>query len=324
MTQPSELTAAALLDGAACRPADLATAYDLLARLGPDHLLYLPMSADGELWADFSQLPLMLSGLTRETDTSALPIDISPLAQLCRKHRRGIEEGELWVYRFFYLELLSHEGTLRPLFWAAPAVAAALKTYQALAIHSGQEPALLELHAKECQQVWEEQGDRWIEAGLIECDTGRPWLSYLRYQVSEPPDWQTADQRPFARCLVFEKLPFFDLDDAYNAVVRAMKLELWRTSIFCPAPMPNREDKRLQEACHRLALPHQRRTQQQARRVALDRFVREQYKKGMAKRAIAREAVARGLWPFGTRKKTSKDTIDDVEKCRRTVIRMLK
>ena len=40
------------------------------------------------------------------------------------------------------------------------------------------------------------------------------------------------------------------------------------------------------------------------------------------KRVIAREAVQRGLWPYGKRKSNS-DPFLDLENCRRAVIRLL-
>jgi len=323
MAKTSGLRAEGILDGAAVRPGDLATAYDLLARLGPDHPLYLPMSADGQLWTDFSQLPLILSSLPGEVDASALSIDILPLAKLCREHKRMIEKGQTWLYRFFYLELLSQEGTLRPLFWRTPHLAAELRTYQTVAIHSGQEPSLIEVHTKECQQVWEKQGDQRIEAGLIESDVGRSWLSYLEYRKPGSENWEMGGQMPFAHCLKFTKLPFYYLDDAYHRLRKAMKLELWRTSIFCPVPIPNRADKRFRKACDRLALEHHRRTAQQARKAIFERFVRDQHARSVSKKAIAREAVDRGLYPFGTRK-TGDYFPDDLENCRRTIYRVIK
>ncbi len=118
MESPKDFTSQAILDAGKTAPGALVCAYALMATLGPDHPLYLPMSTDTQLWADFSELPIMLSALVAGVEKPKLPIDVSPLAALCEQHRDDIGEGETWEYPFFYLELLAKERRLCPLFWA--------------------------------------------------------------------------------------------------------------------------------------------------------------------------------------------------------------
>ncbi len=103
----------------------------------------------------------------------------------------------------------------------------------------------------------------------------------------------------------------------------AMKRELSRTSIFCSTPLPNRTGKEFHAACDRFGLRHRRATQQQIRKNSFEWFVHEQWENEVPKKAIAREAVQRGLWPYGKRKRNS-DSLLDLENCRRVIIRLIK
>ena len=109
--------ATVFLEKSKAEPADLVSAQPLLAVLGPDHPLVLPLDQEGVLLHDFSALDLHLASFAQGSAAPELPVEVEPLWRLCRRHRRLIREGEVWRYRFFYLELLAREGKLVPLFW---------------------------------------------------------------------------------------------------------------------------------------------------------------------------------------------------------------
>lgn len=323
MTEASELTAKALLEAAGGDPGNLVTASGLLAGLGPDHALYLPLTVEADVWADFSKLDTLLAELARGKKGSKVPIDLSPLAKLCAEHEQEIASGEVWTYSFFYLELLAKEDKLRPLFWADSVVTAQLQTYQTDSSAAARSPEVTGTYQQESRQMWQKNAPRWVERGWLTPHADEPWLSHLAYRPPDAEHWEMAGEKGLGLCLYFEKLPFYHRDDAYGKLIKAMKLELWRTSVFCPKPLPNRGAPEFRQACNRFALSHRRHTQQEVRQHRFEQFVRRYYDRGMIKKAIAREAVKRKLWPYGTRK-SNRDPFDDVENCRRVVIRLIK
>jgi len=325
MTEASELTAKALLEAAGGDPGDLVTASGLLAGLGPDHPLYLPLTVEADVWADFSKLDILLAELARGKKGSKVPIDLSPLAKLCAEHEQEIASGEVWTYSFFYLELLAKEDQLRPFFWADSVVAAQLQTHPIDSNVAAWSPEVADKYQQESQEMWHRNAGRWVERGQLALPGDEPWLSHLAYRPPDAEHWEMAGEKGLGMCLYFEKLPFYHRDDAYEKLIKAMKLELWRTSVFCPKPLPSRGGPEFKQACDRFALSYRRHTQQEVRQHRFEQFVRKRYDRGMVKKAVAREAVKRKLWPYGTRKSNCEPTHDDdVENCRRVVIRLIK
>ncbi len=118
MSTKSEFTGESIVHGGLRAAAALITAEKILAAVGPDHPLVLPLARPGGAWMDFSALEFFLPGLIAATRLPKLPIDISPLVEVCRAHPDAVTEVDIWEYRFFYLELLAKEKILTPLFWA--------------------------------------------------------------------------------------------------------------------------------------------------------------------------------------------------------------
>ena len=317
MDSPEDFTSQAILQADKTAPGALVCAHALLAALEVDHPLYLPISADTELWADFSELPIMLSALTAGLEKPTLPIDISPLAALCKEHEDEIGERETWTYPFFYLELLAKERRLCPLFWGTSKVASRLRTHEAYEVrNSGREQ-----HHRRCKQIWETKADKWIRKGRIEPHDDRPWLNRLWYREPED-DWDSPREFRFSIGLEFAKIPFYDMARARQRLIRAMKIDLWRTSIFCPAPMSRHETREWEQACQRFALHQRRTTMAEVRKSEFEKFVRARHEKGMPIKTMAREAVEKSAYPFGTRKRGF-DEQDDIESCRRAIYRLL-
>ncbi len=156
---------------------------------------------------------------------------------------------------------------------------------------------------------------------MIEPHDDRPWLSRLWYREAEDR-WNSPRESRFSIGLGFAKIPFYDMRMAREKLIAAMKIDLWRTSIFCPAPVSRHETKEWQQACQRFALPHRRRTVADVKKLEFENFVRSRWEKGMPKKTIAREAVEMGAYPFGTRK-WSPDEQDDLANCRRAIYRLL-
>lgn len=296
-------------------PADLVTARGLVDRLGSDHPLLLPADGQGRLWVDFTQIEFLLSELIADNEAPQFSIDASPLMQLCQDHADEIVEEDAWTYPFFYLELLAHEGVLKPLLWGDPSVGSLLGEGEAVARHRSGCSLASGGRGSRCQAILISEAPGWVREGILRPDEGQPWLNYLRYT---DPGADAPGERRFGDRLGFEKLPFYHLREAYARLIRAMKLELWPTSIFCPSPLRNQDNASFRKACDRFNLRYRRRTRQQARKYAFEDFVRDEWRSGTSKRGIAR-----GLWPYGTRR-GSLENPEDTEHCRRAVIRLIK
>ncbi len=324
MSTKSEFTGESIVHGGLPAAAALITAEGILAAVGRDHLLVLPLAQKGGPWVDFSTLDFFLPELIAATRLPKLPIDISPLVEVCRAHPDAVNEVGIWEYRFFYLELLANEKVLTPLFWAPAWLPLRLRLPEAPRPDASASEDCTVGSTQRCQLAWEKHADSWIEEGIIEADDGRPWLSYLCYREPYVIDSKVYNGVRAPGSLDFDKLPFYQEPDAHKTVLRAMKRELWRTSIFCPTPLPNRTGKEFHAACDRFGLRHRRATQQQIGKGHFEWFVHEQWENEVPKKAIGREAVQRGLWPHGTRKSNCEPTHDDdVENCRRAVIRLI-
>lgn len=318
-------------------PLRLVSAGRLLGELGESHPLYLPRSEKGELWTDFSQLRLLLPALAQARRPPVLPIDLSPLMALCRQHQHRIQKDETWTYQYFYLEVLAQEGRLRPLFWSS--VGIVNKLCQKLTPSVPRE-VLGQPRQAEWLQSWAREAEALIGQDLIdqgvvkpeqsgkpaddqapiELDDKRPWLSRLRYQ--EPADeWSRGGAR-FSDCLVFERMPFYHLPSALGILRTAMTLETWRTAVFCPTLALDNYEARWKEGRKRFGLDYRRRTDQQLRKLAFERFVGYGLERGLPIRQIAREAADEGLYPFGTPKRGKEP--DDAENCRRAIYSLLK
>ena len=256
MAAKSEFTGESIVHGGWRAAAALVTAEKILEAVGRDHPLVLPLARKGGVWMDFSTLEFFLPELIAATRLPKLPIDISPLVEVCRAHPDAVTEVYIWEFRFFYLELLAKEKILTPLFWGPAWLPPRMRQPEAPRPGSSASADYTEGYAQRCQLTWQQHADRWIKEGIIEPHDGRPWLSYLRYGGPEATDSEEANESCIAEHLYFDKLPFYLRPDAHQMLLRAMKTELWRTSIFCPTPLPNRAGKEFRAACDRFGLRH--------------------------------------------------------------------
>jgi hypothetical protein len=128
---------------------------------------------------------------------------------------------------------------------------------------------------------------------------------------------------PFANRLRFTKVPFYPAYAAREALIAAMKMELWQTSVFSPAPFSKTDRMKWRQMCKRFALDYRRQSHQEVRKSQFEEFVRKQYEKHVPVKTIARQAVAKGLHPFGT-KKSPEGADEPIESCRCAVYRVIR
>lgn len=303
---------------------ELASADVLLGFLGTDHPLYLPIDDQGELMHNFAALDFYLDGLARADRAPDLPVNIEPLIGLCRRHRKRIVEAELWSYKLYYLELLSQEGKLRPLFWGnvdilKPAFfpSAVLEHFASGATTPPEDRRPL------MQEIWDLQARGWVRDKTIVRPNADPWLTRLRYFPQRDRHWDDPEFG-FSDCLGFVMQPFYCLRDALHVVRRCMREELWTTSVF--SPLPTTPDHRTQWRQHaaRFMLKHFLRTEQRRRKLEFKDFVRQQSSRGGSIRGIASEALTRRLWPYGTPRRSRTEEYDAQASCERAVARVLR
>jgi hypothetical protein len=160
----------------------------ILDRLG-DHPLILPAAPfalpnfPGQAIADYSQLRISLSALKNgKPSAKELPIDLSHLADLCEQNAGAIaDEGDYWVYRYFYLELMAKEKILKPVFWGHRLLPYyELDFATALNIVDGR-CAETDQYRETWAEKWQKWAPAWIEHKFIVPDDERPWLDHVSY-----------------------------------------------------------------------------------------------------------------------------------------------
>lgn len=167
---------------------------DMMVREMGEHPLVLPSAPfalptfPGQALVDYSQLRISLSALKHSPPPKSLPIDLSPLAELCRRQADAIaDEGEYWVHPYFYLELLAREGVVKPVFWAHRLFPLyELDPATAHAIIRGDED-LAEGYRARWEETWQHRAAAWLEHRLIIPDRDEPWLEHLVCREPQKP-----------------------------------------------------------------------------------------------------------------------------------------
>jgi len=314
-----------ILDAAGGEAAELVPAEVVVAALGGLHQLVLPMDGEGTVLHDFSALDFRLLTIAQAKRKPVLPVDIRHLVALCRHHARTIAAWESWSYTFFYLELLAREGKVVPLFWGDTNVllwdfhdGELIRQYTHGATRAPAEPAAC------LRGRWARQLDAWVQRAVIVPHSRRPWMERLEYV---PPDtgqrWDLPPM-PFSHCLRFRMQPYYHIHDATEALRHHMKLELWRTSVFCPRPITPLNRKEWREHCRRFAVSYRLRTEQWKRKQEFEQFVKCQHSGPTETIEIARQALREGLWPYGTPRGGDTDDEARVAACRSAVYRALR
>jgi hypothetical protein len=302
---------------------ELASADLVLDLLDRDHPLYLPMDDRGELLHDYSALDLYLDELARVQEAPELPVNVLPLAKLCRRHRNRIAEGELWSYKLYYLELLAREGKLQPLFWGNVEVLNPAFFPPEVLIHFASGATVPpEDRQPLMQEIWDVHVSDWIRDKVIVRPNSRPWLCHLEYYPQDERGWDEP-VFSFSQCLGFVMQPFYCLRDALHTIRRCMTEELWKTSIFSPLPITPDHRKQWHEHSERFSLRHFVRTEQRKRKLAFEDFVGQEKARGHSIREIAEEARDRHLWPYGTPRRSRTKDYDPQAACERAVSRMI-
>lgn len=301
---------------------ELASADVLLSFLGTDHPLYLPMDDRGELLHNYASLDFYLDELAKADKPPGLPVSIEPLITLCRRHRKRIAAPELWSYKLYYLELLSLEGKLKPIFWGnveilSPAFfpPAVREHFESGATVPPEDRQIL------MQEIWDDNVSEWVRKKVIVRPGTGPWLSYLKY-YPQHRQWDEPEFR-FSDCLGFMMQPFYCLRDALHIVRRCMTEELWKTSIFSPLPITPDHRKEWREHSARFVLRHFVRTEQRKRKLEFKEFVRQQQSQEWSIAEIASEARTKRLWPYGTPRRTRTKDYDPQASCERAVSRVI-
>jgi hypothetical protein len=305
----------------------------LLLEALPRHPLQVPLDPDGKMTFDFLRLDFYLHTAPARKLLDRLPIDAAPLLELCDAHREQVGLADVWTDDFFYLELLSREGTLTPLFWGQ---VEHMLTPLGLLERAGElreKGTVSAAGRKASQQAWQTHAQQFFEAGIVTPHSDGPWLARLAHRDFPRARWsddegrQWHDEHPgdgmFAAGLYWEREPFYayhpDMDTLWSNMVR----ELWVSSIFCPRPISIHDKAKWSRHGRRFALAYRRYTSQQARKADFEAFVLSRWPQGDIA-AIARQAREAGLWPYGTPRGQDKPGYDAQEACRQAVYRVLR
>lgn len=297
------------------------------------HPLGVPLSLDTKVKFDVLKLDFHLHAVPPQKLLKRLPIDVSPLVALCDKHRDHIDVADIWTDDFFYLELLSLEGTLKPLFWGQ--------------VEHMLDPMQLQKRARELRETgdvgrdgrgasrkaWADLGEPLITEGVVTPHREGPWLAHLGHRDFPVMRWSTDDGEQwdddhpgdgmFAAGLYWKREPFYAYRQAMDILWDSMVKELWDSSVFCPRPINIHEKAKWSKHARRFAISYRKYTDQQSRKAKFTDFVLSRWPK-MEVAVIAREARERKLWPYGTPRGEDKPGYDPHEACRQAVYRVLK
>jgi len=269
----------------------LLAADDLLRRVREElHTdLVFSRAGNGRLLFDFSALELPFPAPEKLRIPKRCPVDFSAFRVLSEHYReaKGRDRILLWTYRWFYLEILSVEGKLKPRLWAKwEAVEAGLPLVGVTI--DPREP--MERVSEQARQWWSEHSEEMFARRLAFEHVDRPWLDYLEF---DPYLMQPREESPIAP-ITMSAFPIYLWPEDGATLVREMRNELFRTSIFYPEKSTEMREIKFQKLRDRFAMKLRREewgglSGRRAEIRARDAEIYEQYRRGRPKYRIAQE-----------------------------------
>ncbi len=275
---------------------------------------------------------------------------LRPLAKLCGKYRGHVMDGA-WAYRWFYYELLDRDGRLRPLCWVSPRLLHAdldlervgekVTSWSPLFLEQTwrYEPAEYERAADRFMAHWRQHERLWVSKGLLRYDGVDGWLSQLRFEakagLEERKCWTTEAghfgpdgpwelENAWFPGLRWDMVPLYDRRQC-TTPLRAMKEDLFKTSVFNPAANARQSAVRWRQLESRFGIRFVRTSHEKSRsREREDRIV-ALFNEGFTKRQIAEVLIDEGLHPLNeayaaeARRSSAKDRKDWVDAAYETV-----
>lgn len=288
------------------------------------HPFMLPLREGSPVIVDHSLPIFTLPLVTRTLPQGELGEILQPLAELCQRYRGHFPEGR-WAYRWFYYELLDRDGRVRPLCWMDPRLLHAQFEMQAIGESTQVRPALPGEDAfsdlPDCQEQeridgfvrhWRQNEQLWMSEGLLRWDPVPRWLSMLRFDRAAAeeearrsigaagyvgPNGPMPLEAAWYPGLRWNMVPLYD-QRQWDAVVWAMKEDLFTTSIFNPAAGSVQSRKLWQRLDDRFGPRFMRMSRQEFRSRLREKRIMELHQEGLTLPEIARSLLKEGLHPL--------------------------
>ena len=333
------------------------------------HPLVLPRHEKSDVWVDYSvlrvELPLQIKRPRVEVEEM-----LEPLARLCEKYEDTFPEGQWryeWYYLELLdrdgecqplcwvdvKHLVKHLGEgkgsddvaeqLEGSHWY-PRTMITMDKIAGTLPTSEEDRRWRDKWREWFVRTWRANERQWVEEGFVVGEPVRPWSQVLEFipeyvdsdidrQRGWEPEKRLASWRQVAYAgypgLYWKMLPLYDERDIAR-IWDAMKLELYRTSVFSPSARRRQDPRLWKHLEQRFALPFQRMSRYRYYIRLRERCVLEWTREGKSLTECARGLVEKGLYPLDT-VRLEPVTVSDpslaeqyLEGARRVVIRIRK